>query len=162
MHFDVQITESLLRRVLLRRLLRRWPLTLLAAVLIGIGVFIDMRSGRLRTVSVVGLTAITIQFLFYTSYYIRQRMSIADWRRLQGDAPVHYNLTPETLRATSCLGSTELRWNVFRELLEHTDYLLLSMGRSGYLTLPRRDVPEEALTFIRERFSSFNIPSKPI
>lgn len=162
MEFDVHITESLLRRVTLRRLLRRWPLTVVAAVLIGVGAYMDIGSGRLGTVSIVGLTAIAFQFLVYIGYYIRQRRSIADWKRLQGDAPVHYSLTSETLRATSNLGSSELRWNVFRELLEHDDYILLGMGRSGHLTLPRHDVPSDALEFIRERFSSLSIPAKTI
>ncbi len=159
MEFDVHITESLLQRVALRKLLRRWPLNLVAAVLIGIGVSMDR--GRLGTLSAIGLTAIAFQFLLYTGYYIRMRRSIADWKQLQGDAPIHYSLTTDTLRATSKLGSTELRWNVFRELVEHPDYFLLAMGQSGHLTLPRQDVPADALQFIRERLSSRRIPTMP-
>lgn len=69
MEFDVHITESLLRRVTLRRLLRRWPLTVVAAVLIGVGAYMDIGSGRLGTVSIVGLTAIAFQFLVYRLLY---------------------------------------------------------------------------------------------
>jgi len=160
MEFDVHITETLLRRVALRRLLRRWPLLLLAVGLISVGVWLEVKEGRLGALSVFGLTVVGFLVLMYGVFYIRMRGSIADWKRLQGEAPVHYHLTEDTLRARSNLGGTELRWSVFRELLEHPDFLLLGMGRSGHLTLPRNEVPAEALAFIRERFASHGLPTK--
>lgn len=160
MEFDVRITEALLRRVAMRRLLRRWPLKLIAVALILIGVGFDIAKAGLGAVSVAGLTILGFSLLIYGAYYVRQTRSIAEWKRLQGDAPVHYILSPESLKATSNLGGTELRWNVFRELLEHSEFLLLGIGSSGHLTLPRNDVPPKALAFIRERFASHNLPTK--
>lgn len=160
MHFDVHITESLLMRVALRRLFRRWPLTLLAMVLIVASTALDLQTGQLGTLSIIGLTAIAIQLMITVTYYVLQRRAIRDWNRMQGSDPVHYELTDEALKATSNLGSTELKWSVFRELLEHPDYLLLNMGRSGHLTLPLSEVPAEALAFIRERFAALQLPTR--
>jgi len=158
MEFDVNITESLLRRVFLRRLFRHWPVSLLAVCLIVFAVSFDLRHGRLGTASIIALTAIAFQLLIYVSSYIRHRKSIAEWKRLQGDAPVHYELSTETMKTTSNLGSSELRWHVFRELLEHPDFILLGMGRAGHLTLPGSDIPAGARAFIRDRFASHGIP----
>lgn len=158
--FDVQITGALLHRVMLRKLFRRWPLTLAAMALVGVGIYSELGRGHLGRFSVFGLTAIGLQLLFYTMYYVRQRQAIADWKRQQGDDPVHYQLTTESLTARSNLGSSELRWNAFRELIEYPDYLLLGFGRTAHFTLPRAGVPEEALEFIRERFASHQLPIK--
>jgi hypothetical protein len=158
MEFDVTLTESLLRRVALRRVLRRWPLTVLAWCLVGPGIYLDLRDGSLDTVSVIVLTAVVVQLLLFGASYLHQRNGIAEWKRLQGESPIHYQLSDETVRATSNLGSSELKWPVFRELGEHPDYILLRMGRSGHLTLPRADIPDEALAFIREQFTRRNLP----
>lgn len=69
MKFEVHITESLLRQVALRNLLRRWPVILVAAGLIGVSVSMDVRDGSLGTGSAVGLTAIGFQLLVYPSDY---------------------------------------------------------------------------------------------
>lgn len=158
MEFDVHITESLLHRVVVRRLFRGWPLTLTAAVLILIGVGTELSIGHLSTVSAVGLTALGIYVLLYGVYYIRQCRTIADWKRLQGDDPVHYVLSDETLRAKSNLGSTELKWHVFKELREHPDFILLGLNRVSHLTLPTADIPPDALAFIRQKFADLQLP----
>jgi hypothetical protein len=160
MEFDVRIDEALLRRVALRRILRRWPLMLAYAAVIALNVYFELQRGRLGAVSIFGLTAIGFVLVMYCAYYFRQRRNIADWMRSQGNEPVRYLLTAESLRATSKLGSTELRWRAFSELLDHPDFLLLGVRRSGHLTLPRNDVPLDAIEFIRERFSSHGLPTK--
>lgn len=160
MEFDVHITAALLHRVGVRRLFRRWPLDLGAMLLILIGVSPDIAKGHFGIISTVALTICGFKIVIYAASYFRLRRSVADWERLQGDAPVHYQLTSDTLRAQSNLGRSELRWSVFRELLEHRDFLLLGLGRSGLLTLPVSDVPAEAHAFIRERFASHGLPVK--
>lgn len=158
MEFDVHITEKLLRRVVVRRLFRAWPLLLLATVLILVGVATELSTGRLSTMSAIGLTAVGFYLLVYAIYYFQQRRTIADWKRLQGNDPVHYVLTDETLRATSNLGVTELKWHVFKELREHPDFLLLGLSRVSHLTLPTADLPQEALSFIRQKFADLKLP----
>ncbi|MBL9133869.1 MAG: YcxB family protein [Verrucomicrobiaceae bacterium] len=159
-NFDVHITEALLRRVALRRIFRRWPFTLIAMVLIGIGIGFDLRRGQWSTLSIVGATALGFQVLLYLAVYLRQRRAIGDWKRQQGDAPVNYSLNDETIRAQSNLGSSELRWTVFTELIEHHDCLLLGFSRGNHLTLTRADVPAEALEFMRRKFHELKLPVK--
>ena len=158
--FDVHITEDLLRRVALRRIFRRWPITLIATVLIGYGIAFDLRRGQWTTLSTIGATALGIQWLLYLATYLRHRRAIGDWARQQGDAPVHYSLKDETICARSNLGSSELKWTVFRELIEHDDCLLLGFARGNHLTLARADVSAEALEFIRQKFHELKLPVK--
>jgi hypothetical protein len=158
--FDVHITEKLLLRVALRRILHRWPLTLLALVLVGVGVYLDSGSRYWSAASIVGMTAAGFMLLVYLAYYLRQRRAIADWKRMQGDAPVHYRLTEEALHAQSNLGASELKWTVFRELVEYRDCVLLGFSRHSHFTLPRVDVPAEALDFLRRKFQELKLPIK--
>lgn len=158
--FDVHISEILLRRVALRRIFRRWPLTLIATVLIGYGIVFDLRRGQWTPLSIIGATALGIQWILYIVLYLRQRRAIADWARQQGDAPVHYSLKDETICARSNLGSSELKWVAFRELIEHEDCLLLGFARGNHLTLTRSDVPAEALEFMRQKFHELKLPVK--
>ena len=146
MEFDVHLSEALLRRIALRRTFRRWPLSVAALVLIGSAVYLDLESGSLGPVSIIGLCAVGMQWILYAAHCIRQYRAIADWKRLQGEAPVHYTLDDDKLRASSNLGATELKWNVFQGLFEHSDFLLLTMGRGVHLTLPRPHLPVEAET----------------
>ena len=158
--FDVHITEDLLRRVALRRIFRRWPLTLIAILLIGYGIMFDIRRGQWTTLSTIGATALGIQWLLFVAIYLRQRRAIGEWARQQGDAPVHYSLKDETICAQSNLGSSELKWTVFRELIEHDDCLLLGFSRGNHLTLTRANVPAEALEFMRQKFYELKLPVK--
>lgn len=158
--FDVHITEKLLRRVARRRLFQHWPRLVFAVLLIVGGIALENRPGTWSTFSIVGMTVIGFLLVLYPAIEIRQRRSIAAWKRMQGDAPVHYRLDEEALQAQSNLGSTELKWTVFRELIEHRDCLLLAFVQGNHLTLPRDGVPPEALDFIRRKFQELNLPVK--
>jgi hypothetical protein len=159
LEFDVHLTGTLLRKVAWRRLWRRWPLMVLAWLLVAGSVTLDLRRDGLSDVSVFALTAAGMQLLVYGAHAVRQERSISEWKRLQGDAPIRYVFTPDTVRATSNLGCTEIRWDVFRELREHRDYVLLGMGRGGFLTFPRAQLPPEAAAFLRERFTGLVRPA---
>jgi len=158
--FEVYVTEALLRRVARRRLFRRWPRLLFAVVLILAGAAMDWRSGSWGVVSIAGMTVVGFLLLLYLGVEIRWRRSIAAWQRMQGDAPVHYRLNDETLQAQSNLGATELKWTVFRDLIEQHDCVLLALVQGNYLTLSRDGMPTEALDFIRRKFQELKLPVK--
>ena len=73
---------------------------------------------------------------------------------------MHYVLSDETLRATSNLGTTELKWHVFKELREHPDFILLGLNRVSHLTLPTAEIPPDALAFIRQKFADLKLPMR--
>lgn len=160
MHFDIYITASLLRKVFLRRLFRNWPMLLLLFVLIGLSVLFSVSAGSFSSVGVITLAiGVGLIFLFISAYFQNERV-IREWTRAQGTSPVRYTLTDDAVQAASNLGKSELKWNVFRELVEYPDYLLLrySSGASAHLTIPTANVPAEALEFIRRKFSALGIP----
>jgi len=158
--FDVHITEKLLKRVALRQLLKGWPFILTALGLIGAGLVFDSRSKQWSAFSIVGMTAAGFMMLVFLACHIRQRRTIAYWQRMLGDAPVHYRLTEDTLHTQSNLGVSEMKWGVFRELVEYKDCLLLGIARGSHLTLPRADAPADALDFIRRKFQELKLPVK--
>jgi hypothetical protein len=158
MEFDVHITEELLRRVALRRMFRNWKV--IVAVAAGSLALLYRPNGHWGAGASIVVTALCMLPLIYLAAFIRDRRVIAAWKKTQGSEPVHYSVTEDTIKATSNLGSAEVKWVVFNELYEHRDYLLLSMGRSGHLTLPLADVPDEAEALIRRQFAMLNLPTK--
>lgn len=153
MEFDVHISEEVLRKASLHRLFRRWRVSVFILVFILVTVQRDWRNGGLGALSIFCLSGISLLFLIYGAVYIRDGQSIADWKKLQGDEAIRYELSQGWVRASSKMGSTEVRWEAFKELLLADDYLLFSMGRMGHLTLPRREIPAKALEFIYEQMS---------
>ncbi|WP_395753190.1 hypothetical protein [Prosthecobacter sp.] len=158
--FDVHITEKLLWRIAWRRILQRWPRLLIAIMLLIASIILDYQPGKLSAMSIFGMMVIGFLLLIFLAYYFRMRRVIADWKRMQGDAHVHYTLSEETIHGRSNLGATELKWMVFRELVERPDCLLLHYSRGDHFTLPRGDVPPEALDLIQRKFQELNLPVK--
>lgn len=158
--FDIHITEQLLRRMMLRRLLRRWPRLFIAIALMGAGLVLDSRSEHWSAVSIMGVTALALLIVIFIAVYVRDTRAIAAWKIKQGDAPIHYSLDEAVVRARSNLGAMELKWTTFRELVEYQDCLLLCLSSTNHLTLPLADVPEAAVELIRQKFRELNLPIK--
>lgn len=158
LEFDAHISEKLLLRLTQRRLLRRWPRLLIAVALVGVGLVLDSRSEHWSAVSIMGVTVMALLLFIYAAVYVKQMRALAAWKRMQGDAPVHYSLSEETVHARSNLGATELKWRVFRKLVEWPDSFLLYYSSDNHLTLPREEVPAEVVDFIRQKFHELKLP----
>lgn len=158
--FDIHITEKLLRQLMLRRLLRRWPRLLIAMALIGAGLVLDSGSGHWSAVSIMGVSAAVLLVAIFVAVYVRGTRAIAAWKTQQGDAPIHYSLEEAVVRARSNLGAMELKWTTFRELIEYQDCLLLCLSSTNHLTLPLADVPVAAVELIRQKFRELKLPIK--
>jgi len=158
--FDIHITEQLLRRLMLRRLLRLWPRLLIAIALIGASLVLDSRSEHWSAVSIMGVTALVLLIVIFTAVYVRNMRAIAAWKTQQGDAPIHYSLDEAVVCARSNLGAMELKWTAFREMKEYQDCLLLCLSSTNHLTLPLADVPAAAVELIRQKFRELKLPIK--
>ncbi|MGC4013836.1 MAG: hypothetical protein QM755_04865 [Luteolibacter sp.] len=151
MDFEVHLTPALQRKVLRRKLFKRWPRLLVGVVFIVIGASLNP---FLRPV------VFTLPGVFVSIYiiaYFRGCYSIRLWHAAQGDHPVHYHLGDESIRADSRLGSVELKWPFFQEFRDGGDFYALRYLNGGQLTLPSKDVPADALRFIEEKFRSLGL-----
>lgn len=154
MQFSVQITAGFLRRSHGRRLFRHpWRLVL-AVVLVGLSVGMDLRDGHLENWSVLCLSAVAFGVLIFAIGWHRQSKVIDDWCQKQGDAPVVYSLTESEIEAVSQMGSMRLKWDAFSHLKISEWDTLLHFGRGSALTLPTAQVPAEAMNFMKQQFVS--------
>lgn len=113
-------------------------------------------------VGMIGLTALGIAILLLATSYVVRCRAIREWHRIQGEAPVSYQVTDDVIRATSNLGATELKWVVFKELSITKEAYLLRYENGAHLTLPIRDVPPDAFSLILEKFRSLRLPIRGV
>jgi hypothetical protein len=154
MEFPLTITPAFLKRSHARRIFRHWLRLVLASVLILIAVGMDVRRGQLGSISAVGLSAIGFCVLVYGATWIRQVMAIREWARRQGTASVVYALSEATVKATSEMGGTELKWEAFSGIVVTDFDTRLVFSRNGALTLPTDQIPPEALDFMKKQLGA--------
>jgi hypothetical protein len=150
--FSLNLDASFLKKSYARRIFRgRWRLAV-AVIMIGAGVYAARGDSSLSALSVVGLTAIGFAILVYGAAWFRQSKVIDAWIRSQGDAPLIYLLSEDSVETTAVVGSSKLKWDAFSTLSITDEDTLLVFPREGALTLPTRQVPAEAMEFLKQRF----------
>lgn len=133
---------------------RRWWLILIAIAMILPSVIGDLRVGALSGASAFGAAAVAILILRYAVAWYRQARSIDDWISKQGDVPVHYQFSTDSVTVESVIGKTTLKWIAFRQLTITSFHLLLEFPRGqGALSLPAEQVTTDVCSFISDRFS---------
>ncbi len=160
MEFEIRITEKFLKEAHFRRLFSGWKKILFAFGLIILAVIIDIYSGELGKISVIGLTVMLICILIYSAAWYRQCREVRKWLEKQEETPVRYNLLTMKIEAESLIGSTTLKWTAFKRLVIHPHDTLLEFSQAGALTLPTEQIPPPALLFLIERFTKHNLEIK--
>jgi hypothetical protein len=150
--FDITSNRRLLHRIHRRRIFRRAWLILLGSALVGFAAFYNIRLGRISYLETVALTVLGMAVLMYVTAYVRQRVAIDRIMRQIGNAPIHYILSEESIRATSPLGTTELRWTALKELDMTAEYTLIKWGSNAFVSLPTSQIPTDAKQFLIEQF----------
>jgi hypothetical protein len=107
----------------------------------------DWLFGGLLVVLVMGIG------LFTAAYFMRLNHAIALLKKMGGPI-VSYELTDERVKASSSLGTTEVKWEMFRELWIFPRVWLLLFDKAGYLTLPSDQLPEEVKSFLKQRIAA--------
>ena len=96
--------------------------------------------------------AIVIGIITYI-YFLRLKTSEGFFEKAK-DPSVKFIFTAEGVKMDSEVGSSELKWAVFDELLRFPDVWLLIYARSGYLTLPTSALTTECKALIEEKVLS--------
>jgi hypothetical protein len=130
----------------------RWKL---AAAYLAVLVLVALNFGdpAFRGWAVFFFTLIGLGSLVFSVAWFTQAKGIDDWVSRQGDAPIHYVLSDETVETISQAGSAKVTWDSFAELaVTDFDTLLKFPRRAGVLTLDTAQVPAGAIEFMKERF----------
>jgi hypothetical protein len=150
------ITGKFLRRSVLRRFLgvRGWVL-LSWVLLISPLVIHDLQEGELSLTSIAFLVFLWGYVMMLCVAWRRQWEITSDWESEQGDVPVIYRFTPESVSVKSEMGETTVKWEVFERLtITPLHTLLVFSRRTGALTLPTDQISEEVFDFIIAQFRS--------
>lgn len=152
MQFSIRLTKSFLKRSYARRMFcNSWKLAI-AIVLIFVSFVLHGAILISDASSVFALSSIGFALLIFGAAWLRQSKMIDDWIRAQGDAPVVYVLSEESVESSSTMGSMRLKWDaLYRITITNCD-TLLHFQRLGALTLPTDQVPVEAMDYLKGRF----------
>ena len=102
--------------------------------------------------SIVSITLATAIGGIAYIYFLRLKTSEGFFEKVK-DTTVKFIFSSDGVKTVSEMGSSELKWAVFDELLRFPDIWLLIYARSGYLTLPSSALTAECKAFIEKRMS---------
>jgi len=129
---------------------RIWRLVV-AAALIVIAAALDLGSGHLGTISIIGFTLLGVAVLLFSALYIvGLRRSLSKLESIV-DGRATYTLTEANIQAVSSLGSISLAWSAIAEVRKYRDLILLGFRGAMYSTIPASQISAEALSFLVER-----------
>ena len=152
MQFPLHITAAFLKRSYARRTYRGWW-KVLASVSVIVLMWIADETGT-HTGLIFVMSMLSLYVVLGAIAWFRQLRAIRDWLQMQGDAPVIYSISEETVEASSAIGSTKLKWDAFKKITVSDFDTLLVFSYHGALTLPTAQVPKEALDFLKTRFAA--------
>ena|SRR5438093_948787 len=153
--FKVTITDDHVRYAV-RRFFSRYlgvgfPMMflLLSAVVVQLfaGGKTDWLFGALLVVLIMGVG------LFVSAYVQRLNNSISQLRQMESPI-VSYELSDERIKASSVLGTTEVRWELFKALWVFPRVWLLLFDKASYLTFPADQLSEDVKGFLKQKIKS--------
>jgi len=107
----------------------------------------DWLFGALLVVLVMGVG------LFIAAYFMRLNHALGLLKKM-GSPIVSYELTDERVKASSSLGTTEMKWEMLKELWIFPRVWLLLFDKSGYLTLPSDQLSEDVKSFLKQKIAA--------
>lgn len=123
---------------------------LLVATVMSYEVFTNSWSPLLKYLCIaVGVVFAGLSFL----YVVRLRAAEGFFAKVTNPT-VTLTFTTEGVHTRSEIGTSELKWGVFDELLKFTDVWLLVYMKSGYMTLPVAQMTHECMQFIEKQLTS--------
>jgi hypothetical protein len=91
--------------------------------------------------------------IFVAAYFQRLNHALVQLRTM-GDGTVHYEVSDSLIKASSSLGSTEVKWEMFKALWIFPRVWLLMFDKAGYLTLPSEQLNEDIKSFLKQRIAA--------
>ena len=86
-------------------------------------------------------------------YALRLRASEGFFDK-SNEPTVEFEFSDDTVTMTSDLGSSEIKWEVFEDVMKFSDVWLLIYARGGYITLPLEQLSSECQAFIDQKLTA--------
>lgn len=156
MEYTIEVTydRSLVRLALNRFMVKRlgW-LTFVFVFGIGVYLTVEMLSGSWSnwSTAIAALWIIVVGILGVV-YIARMRASEGFFQNSR-DCKVQFVFSEDGVKTNSDVGTSDVKWKVFNELLKFRDVWLLVYAKSGYMTIPALQLSEEAKVFIESKIS---------
>ncbi len=143
--YDKPLVRRALNRFMLKRLGKSFFVAVFALPIIFLLAFgFGIWSWPLSVLGVVFLA-----FLAFLAFVYSARLRAAEGFFDKANEPtVTFHFDPTGIRTESDLGTTDLKWQVFDEILKFSDIWLLVYAKSGYMTLPVDQLTPECMEFI--------------
>jgi FtsH-binding integral membrane protein len=151
---EVTYDRALIRRGLNRFMVKRFG-WLTFALIFGLGalLIVEMLSGSWSSwfTAMLAIWIIVVAFLIVV-YIARLRASEGFFQNSE-NCKVKFVFSDDGVKTDSDVGSSDIKWKVFDEVLKFSDVWLLVYAKSGYMTLPAIQLSEEAKVFIERKIS---------
>lgn len=148
--YNRKLVRQALNRYMVRRLGKSFVIAFAAAIgIIAFSFFTGAWSWFLTL-----FTAILIAALSFLLFIYFARLRAAEGFFAKANEPtVTFEFTAEGVHTVSVLGTSNLHWPVFDEILKFPDIWLLVYAKSGYMTLPLEQLTPACREFIEQQIS---------
>lgn len=156
MEFTIHFDRALVRAVVLRYLNRTFGIGgwIAGIVVVASALYLALTAEGLGALHgfVIGgaCMAVLCPPVIYVVVMRRAEASLKE----MGDGSATVRLTEARIEMASPMGSSSLPWTSFKELWQLPQAWLLFVSNRAYLTLPLRDLSDEARGFIRARLEA--------
>lgn len=151
----IRYDRPLVRRALNRYFARRLGKPFFVVLLLSLATlaYAYVAGSWSRPLTLVAIAfAVALAFLGFV-YFARLRSSEGFFDKATNPT-VTFTFTDEGVRTESELGTSDLKWLVFDEVLKFPEVWLLVYARSGYMTLPVDQLSLDCLQFIDQQVSN--------
>lgn len=149
--YDRKLVRRALNRYMFRRLGTPFFVTVAAAIAVFAATFLSGAWTWLLTA--IGLVLLSaLAFLLFV--YIARLRAAEGFFDKANEPTVTFQFTDNGVQTVSDLGMTDLKWQVFEEILKFPDVWLLVYAKNGYMTLPVDQLEPACLQYIEKQVSA--------
>ena len=146
--YDRPLVRRALNRFMVKRLGKTFFLGLPALILVFL--FFYFTNSWTWPITLMAIVIAAVLLFLSFVYYARLRAAEGFFDKAN-DPTVTLRFTAEGVRTESELGTSDIKWVVFEEILKFRDVWLLVYAKSGYMTLPLDQLTPECSQFIEQQ-----------
>lgn len=149
--YDRQLVRRALNRYFIKRLGKPFFIALLLVAAAFAYLFIIGSWNGFSTFMAVSLL---VMLVFIGLIYFARLRAAEGFFDKANEPTVTFVFTDEGVRTESDLGTSDLKWSAFDEILKFSDVWLLVYARSGYITLPVEQLSSDCAQFIDRKMAA--------
>src|SRR5262245_36961586 len=149
--YDRPLVRRALNRFMIQRLGNSFFVALPFAFLLFL--YLYLTGSWTRSITYLSIAIAVLVTFTLLVYYARLRAAEGFFDKAN-DPTVKLIFTTDGVQTESDLGSSDLKWAAFEEILKFRDLWLLIYAKSGYMTLPLDQLTSECAQFIEKQMAA--------